>query len=83
MLNKPKATVETIKFRPSSKIDSLSLSKDLFDSVLMNDPPVDINTLVDTYDSELQHLLDAHAPEREKQSPKAKTVSGTPQNSVN
>ncbi len=50
MLNKPRSIVKKIKFRPLSKIDSTCFTKDLSDSILLKDPPSDINTLVSLYD---------------------------------
>ncbi len=66
-LSKPTPVKKTINYRNISKIKVDDLIEDLNKSLLVGDPPTDIQLLVNCYDSELTRLLDLHAPMRTKQ----------------
>ena len=72
----------TVRRRPWRTFDYDAFSVDLEESVLILDPPTDVNELFACYDATLIRLLDKHAPLRNLKSRHALLLLGSTSNAV-
>ena len=63
-LSKPRAEQREIRYRKLRSVDMSALSKDLRDSIFLQENITDLPTLVGKYETELARVFDIHAPEK-------------------
>lgn len=65
-LSKPRAEQREIRYRKLRSVDMSALSKDLRDSIFLQENITDLPTLVGKYETELARVFDIHAPEKKR-----------------